>query len=206
MAITKDREYRSFEFREVEGAEDMIVEGVPIVLDEPTMMYEKDGLEYYEIISREAFKGAKIDDVVLNIDHLGKPAAKTKNKTLELDVRDGEVFMRADLSKNATGRELYEDIQNGFYDKMSFAFTVTDQKYDREKRTRTIKSIDRLYDVSAVTIPAYNQTSLMARSFFDVEAEKELAEARKREEAQRRAVAEYEYNLNLMKGLDSIEN
>jgi phage head maturation protease len=86
--------------------------------------------------------------------------------------------MDADLSKNATGRELNEDIKNGFYDKMSFAFTVAKESYDKKSRTRTIEAIDRLFDVSAVTFPAYNQTTISARSFFEVEAEKERAEAR----------------------------
>jgi uncharacterized protein len=88
------------------------------------------------------------------------------------------------LSKNASGRELYESIQNGFYDKMSFAFTVAETSYDKETRTRKILKIDRLYDVSAVDFPAYNQTTIYARSFFEAEAEKELAEARERRRKQ----------------------
>ena len=179
MAITKDREYRSFNFEE---SEDLIVEGVPIVFNQPTEVYEIDGIKYYEVIERGALDSADMSDVVLNVDHMGKPAAKTKNGTLELTVRDNDVFMRADLSKNATGRELKEDITNGFFDKMSFAFTIDDETYDRENRTRVIKKIKRLYDVSAVTIPAYNQTEIYSRSFFEVEAEKERMELRMREE------------------------
>ena len=180
MAITKDREYRAFEFKAKED-EEMLVEGSPVVFEERTEMFEIDGNKYYEKVARDAFLGALIDDVVLNIDHMGKPAAKTKNGTLELEVREEDIYMKADLSKNATGRELYEDITNGFYDKMSFAFTIADEEYDKDTRTRTIKRIDRLYDVSAVTVPAYQQTTLNARSFFTVEAEKELVEAREKE-------------------------
>lgn len=172
--ITNDREYRSFEFDSNE--ESMLIEGVPVVFNQRTKMYEYDGIEYFEEIDKDAFVGAKIDDVVLNIDHMGKPAAKTRNGTLVIDVRDNDVFIRADLSKNATGRELHEDIKNGFYDKMSFAFTVAEQSYDKKTRTRKILKIDKLYDVSAVTIPAYNQTSLSARSFFEAEVEKNMAE------------------------------
>ena len=180
MAITKDREYRSFEFSPTKEAE-MIIEGIPVVFEEKTVMFEVDGIKYYEKVSRDAFNGALIDDVVLNIDHVGKPAAKTKNGTLELEVRNNDIYMKADLSKNATGRELFEDITNGFYDKMSFAFTIADEEYDKDTRTRTIKRVDRLYDVSAVTVPAYQQTTLNARSFFSVEAEKELLEKREQE-------------------------
>ncbi len=167
--ITKDRQYRNFEFE----TKEMRIEGVPIVFEQPTKMFEYDGMEFYEVISRNALEGADMNDVVLNIDHKGKPAAKTKNGTLELRANESGLFISADLSKNATGRELHEDIENGFYDKMSFAFTIRELSYDKKTRTRRIEKIDRLFDVSAVTFPAYNQTSISARSFFEAEAEKE---------------------------------
>jgi HK97 family phage prohead protease len=168
--ITKDREYRNFTF---ETNEEMKLRGIPIVFEQETVLYVIDGIEYKEIIDRNALKGARIDDVVLNVDHQGKPAAKTKNGTLILDVRNNEVYMEADLTKNATGRELHEDVKNGFYDKMSFAFSVEADEYNRETHTRRITKIKRLYDVSCVTEPAYSQTSVSARSYFDAEAEKE---------------------------------
>lgn len=178
--ISKDRNYRSFNF---DSNEEMKIEGIPIVFEQPTVLHEYDGVKFYEIIDRDALNGAKIDDVVLNIDHTGKPAAKTKNGTLKIQLRENDVVIQADLSKNATGRELHEDISNGFYDKMSFAFTVAEDSYDRDTRTRRILKIDRLYDVSAVTVPAYDQTSLNARSFFEVEAEKERMEVRDKDVA-----------------------
>ena len=176
--ITKDRQYRNFEFE----TNEMRVEGQAVTFENPTMMFEIDGMQFYEVISRSAFEQAKIDDVVLVIDHKGKPAAKTKNGTLELRANESGLFISADLSKNATGRELHEDIENGFYDKMSFAFTISEESYDKSTRTRRIEKIDRLYDVSAVTFPAYEQTSISARSFFEEESEKELMEIRQREE------------------------
>ena len=160
----------------------MIVEGIPIVFDTPTVMFENDGVKYYEIIQRGALDDADMSDVVLNVDHMGKPCAKTKNGTLELTVRDADVFMRANLSKNASGRELKEDITNGFFDKMSFAMTIDDETYDKENRTRVITKIKRLYDVSAVTIPAYNQTEIYSRSFFEAEVEQERMELRMKNE------------------------
>jgi HK97 family phage prohead protease len=168
--ITKDREYRNFTF---ETDEEMRLVGVPVVFEQETVLYEIDGVQYKEIIDRNAFSNAKIDDTVLNIDHEGKPAAKTKNGTLKLDLRSDGLHIEADLSKNATGRELYEDVKNGFYDKMSFAFSVEADEYNRETHTRRITKIKRLYDVSCVTEPAYSQTSVSARSFFDAEVEKE---------------------------------
>lgn len=181
--ITKDRQYRAFDFQETD---DMIVEGQAVAFESPTVMFEMDGIKYYEVIDRSAFDQAQMNDVVLVIDHDGKPAAKTKNGTLELRKTESGLFIRADLSKNATGRELHEDIKNGFYDKMSFAFTVKKDSYDKQTRTRRIEEIDRLFDVSAVTFPAYDQTSISARSFFEQECEKEMKERmemQKREEA-----------------------
>ena len=179
--ISKDREYRAFEFE----TDEMQIEGKAVAFESPTVMYEYDGIKFYEVIDRNAFAEAKMDDVVLVENHQGRAAAKTKNRTLELRTSDDGLFIKADLSKNATGRELYEAIQNGFYDKMSFAFTVRKDSYDKESRTRRIEKIDRLFDVSAVDFPAYSETSISARSFFEAEAEKEMkerAEAQHREE------------------------
>jgi HK97 family phage prohead protease len=177
--ITPNREYRAFEFQSDD--EKMIVEGQAVTFENRTMMYEIDGIKFYEKISARAFDNTKMDDTILNVDHQGKPAAKTKNGTLELTKTEQGLFIRADLSKNATGRELYEDVKNGFYDKMSFAFTVRKDEYDKATRTRNILDIDRLYDTSIVTYPAYESTSIMARSFFDTEVEKERMEMRMRD-------------------------
>jgi len=171
--ITKDREYRSFVFERSEDENFMLVTGQPVIFNSPTVLYTYEGIDYKEKIDVRALEGALMNDVVFNIDHSGKPAAKTKNGTLKLELKSDGLYMQADLSKNATGRELYEDIINGFYDKMSFAFTVGQDDYDTATHTRTIKKIDRLYDVSAVTFPAYKDTSIKARSYFEAEAEKE---------------------------------
>lgn len=174
--ISKDREYRSFDFNMDDS--EMRVTGVPVVFNSPTTMFELDGVKFYEQIDARAFDEANMKDVVLTVNHQGTPAARTKNGTLNLNVRSADVFMDADLSKSSIGPALREDIRNGVYDKMSFAFTVKQDSYNKETRTRTIEKIERLYDVSVVTFPAYEQTSVSARSFFEAEAEKERAEAR----------------------------
>lgn len=191
--VTRDRHYRNFDFeyRETEDGK-MIVVGKPVVFNQETVIWEYDGVQYKEVINSRAFDDAKMDDVVFNVDHQGKPAAKTKNGTLKLFVQADGLYMEADLSKNATGRELFEDIRNGFYDKMSFAFKVEESSYNPDTRTRTILKIKRLYDVSAVTFPAYEQTSLVARSWAEAQFEKEkkAAEAAKKAaEAARNAEA-----------------
>lgn len=181
--ISQDREYRSFEFEAPEG--EMRVAGLAAVLGQRTLMGEFEGIKVYEQIDADAFNASDLSDVVLNVDHDGKPAAKTKNGTLKLQLRGDGLYMEADLSKNATGRELHEDIRNGFYDKMSFAFTVGESRFDKFERTRHITRIDKVYDVSAVTRPAYEQTSIQARSVAEAEAQAIIAEAKETERRKR---------------------
>ena len=186
--ITKDRQYRTFEVRaEPDG---MTVEGYAAVFDAPEVMYEVDGIKYSEVLERGAFDGSQMQDVVLNFDHSGKPLARTKNGTLKLTVDDHGLKALADLSSTAESRGLYEEIKAGLIDKMSFAFTVGKEMYDKATHTRSIQGIKRLYDVAAVTFPAYESTAITARSFFEVEAERERAEARMALEL---ALKRYEY-------------
>ena len=174
--ITKDRYYRPFEVRLSD--EEMRVEGYAAIFDAETVMYEYDGIQYKEVIDRNAFNGTQMQDVVMNYNHSGKPVARTKNGTLQLIIDDIGLRVSADLGGTQEARNLYEEIKAGYIDKMSFAFTVNADEYNRDTHTRRITDIKRLYDVAAVDIPAYDQTSIQARSFFEVEAEKERAEAR----------------------------
>ena len=174
--ITNDRVYRTFEVRaEPEGYR---VSGYAAVFDSPEVMYEFDGIQYKEVIERGAFDNAEMSDVVLNFNHQGKPAARTKNGTLQLTVDSRGLKVDGDLSSTAESRSLYEDIKTGLLDKMSFAFTVASEAYKRDTRTRRITGIKRVFDVAVVDRPVYESTSIMARSFFEAEAEKERAEAR----------------------------
>ena len=176
LMISKDRQYRAFEVRaELDG---MAVEGYAAVFERPEVMYEIGDIAYSEVIDRSAFSGAQMADVVMNFNHGGKPVARTKNGTLQLAMDDHGLKVRADLSGSVESRNLYEEIKTGLIDKMSFAFTVKDEQYDKSTRTRRITGIKRLYDVAAVDLPAYDSTTLVARSFFEAEAERERAEAR----------------------------
>lgn len=175
--ISNDRLYRHFEIRALD--EGYTIEGYAAVFDTPEVMYEYDGMQYLEEIRSGSFNEAEMKDVVLNFNHGGKPVARTKNNTLQLTIDQRGLFVRADLSGTEEGRRLYEEVKGGYLDKMSFAFTTNAEEYDKEKRLRSITQVKRLYDVAVVDIPAYNSTSVIARSFFQAEAEKELAEARK---------------------------
>lgn len=142
----------------------MIVTGRAIPFNSPTVLYEIDGIKYYEVIDSRALDGVDLSDVVLVVDHEGKPAARTKNDTLKLEVRSDGLYIEADLSKNNTGRELHEDIKNGFYQTMSFSFLVDKERFDTNTRTRTILKFKRIFDVSVVKFPAYSSTTISART------------------------------------------
>jgi hypothetical protein len=175
----KDREFRKFaEFniRALEnndGENDLYVEGYAATFDQPTVLMEYDGVEYKEQIDDKAFDEADMSDVIFNYNHGGKVMARTRNKTLQLTLDEKGLYVRAKLDGTDEGRKLYEEINGGYIDRMSFAFTVAEESYDRDNHTRTIRKVKKLYDVSAVDIPAYDSTSISARSFFEAEAEKE---------------------------------
>ena len=174
--ITKDRQYLAFDIQT--NSDSGSVEGYAAVFEQPTTLYECGGIQYKEVISRGAFDGAEMSDVVLNVGHQGKPAARTKNGSMQLGVDDYGLKFRADLTQTSYGRSVKEDVDAGLLDKASFAFTVADEVYDRAAHTRRINRFKRIFDCALVYFPAYDSTSITARSFFEAEAERERAEAR----------------------------
>ncbi len=106
--------------------------------------------------------------------------ARTRNQTLQLTIDNKGLYVRARLDGTSEGRKLYEEIRGGYIDRMSFAFTVAEDEYQKETRTRVIRKVKKLYDVSAVDIPAYDTTSISARSFFEAQEEIERKEKEKR--------------------------
>lgn len=185
----KEREYRAvvlpLRLPEAEKRIDSeyYVEGFATTFNKPYLLYELDGIKYYEEIDRHALDGADLSDVIMQYDHQGKVLARLSNGTLGLEPTNNGLFIFADLSKSQAAKELHEEIRNGLITKMSWAFTVAEDKYNRETRTRTITKIKKVYDVSAVSIPANGDTEISARSWLDgvIEAEKrEALEQRKR--------------------------
>ena len=140
-------------------------------------------MKYYEVIDRHALDEADMTDVIMQYDHNGKVLARQSNKTLIIEPNDKGLFVCADLSKSQASKELYEEINNGLVTRMSWAFTVAEESYNKETRTRTILKVKKVYDVSAVSIPANQDTEISARSYLDgvIEMEKqELLERRKK--------------------------
>lgn len=183
------RAFSTFELKEIrsdEGERQDYVHGVPVVFNTPTCLFEYEGVKFYEQIDRHAFDNCDMSDVIFNYNHGGRVAARIRNNTLKLAINDVCMEMDAFLGGTEYGRNLLEDIRGGYIDKMSFAFVVAEdgEEYDAATHTRTITRIKKLYDVSAVDIPAYDTTSISARDFFTEEYEKEkeaLGQAQLRE-------------------------
>lgn len=160
---------------------DFYVEGFATTF-EPYELFEVDGVTYYEQIDRNAFINADMSDVIMQYDHTGRVMARQSNGSLIIEPNDDGLFICADLSKSNASRELFEDISQGLVTKMSWAFTIAEEEFDRDTRTRLIKRVKKVYDVSAVSIPANDDTLISARSFFNgvIEEEKqELLERRR---------------------------
>jgi Phage head maturation protease len=167
MPIKKEREYRNangFTIPEGEGNE-LVLRGAPVVFNTPTVIAEWDGVKYYEVIDSRAFEDADMRDFVFNYNHSGSVFARTRNGTLTHEITATQMNVVAKLMpEDQRHQELYRDVKSGLIDKMSFSFTVEEENVNVETRTRTITKIKKLYDVSAVDIPAYNDTSIAARS------------------------------------------
>ena len=164
-----NREYRNMTVLEVKEAEnnEMVVEGFATTFNEPYTLYSDSDLIYREQVAPEAFENTDMSDVILQYNHEGRVFARISNNTLEVEPTDKGLFIRANLGGTEIGSNLYEEIAGGYTDKMSFGFTVDN---DEEVRTeaedgrvdilRTITGISKLYDVSAVSIPANDGTSI----------------------------------------------
>jgi len=187
MPRVAGREYR--DMQPMQAAEDMKVRGYASTF-EKYVLARIEGVDYYEQIDPHAFDKADMADVIMQYDHEGRVYARQSNGTLFLNVDERGLAVEADLSKTATQRGLYEDIKAGLITKMSFAFTIAEggDDYDPKTHTRTIYAIRKVFDVSAVSIPANPGTDISARSFLDGVIEAERAERLRAEErAQQRA-------------------
>lgn len=155
------------------------VEGYASTFNDPYVLFEDwDGNEYREIISPDAFKDADMSDVIMQYDHDGKVLARMSNGTLIVEPDAHGLFIAADLSGSQAARDLYEEISNGLVTRMSWAFSVGADEYDRDSKTTTITRVKKVYDVSAVSLPADPNTEISARNLLNgviEQSRKELA-------------------------------
>ena len=184
---SKEREYRNMELRLApieDGAEpSFFVEGHAATF-EPYVLMTIDDVDYSERIEPDAFEGADLSDVVFRVDHEGPVYARTSAGTVEVWADERGLAQRTDLGRTQRARDLYADIAAGNYPKMSFAFSVAEDEYDKATHTRIIKRIGKVYDVSPVSFPANPTTelSISTRAYFDGVIEAEKAERLEREQ------------------------
>lgn len=208
MAIRSDREYRSFQapvhvLSQEDGQEKRyIVEGYASTYA-PYTLFSEDGVDYREQIMPGAFDASDMSDVIFLYDHEGMVYARSRNGSLKIDADEKGLHIIADLGGTSESRKMYEQIASGLVDQMSFAFTVKDCDYEHTEGacTRKIVSVKKVYDVSAVSIPANPGTDIEAvsqRAAFNGEIERIKTERLERE--RRLDLAKAKYNFLKRKG------
>ena len=189
MEDSRERRLGAVECRSEEGGR-MVIEGYAAVFGSETLIGTEERGFYEEIDSR-AFEGADMRDVCLRYNHSDGFAilARTRNKSLTLTPDEKGLFVRAELLDTQDGVDMFKRIKAGLIDKMSFAFTVKDEQV-REGRTphRIIKRFDRIFDVSVVDTPAYEDTSIYARSLERADAWRGAPDGAEYREAEQLAV------------------
>lgn len=178
MIKTNEREYRDFKLTVLQAEEpqqeEMVVRGYASTFNEPYTLFEFEGEKYMEQVDPAAFTSADMSDVIFQYNHEGRVFARQSNGTLRVETDDHGLAIEADLGGTDIGRGLYEEIKGGYTDKMSFGFRVNADRWeDRVAENgdtihlRTITEIGKVYDVSAVSIPANDATSISVRNLSD---------------------------------------
>ena len=199
MPMKSDREYRNIQVQDLEtrSAEDggMFVEGYATTFNQPYRLCGDEQITVNEQIDRGAFAETDMSDVIMQYDHQGRVFARMSNGTLQLSQDDHGLRILADLGGTEIGRQLFEEIRGGYTNKMSFGFTVPEGGDVRTRSKgedghitilRTITKIGKLYDVSAVSLPANDATEISSRTISDGLIAEAQEEIRAEEERQRK--------------------
>ena len=205
--LDEGRQYRNidvsrFERRKEDDGE-RVVTGYATTFNQPYELLSFDGYTIMEQVDSHAFDDCDMSDVIMQYDHEGRVFARTANGTLEVTPDETGLRIRARLDGTELGRQVYDEIEGGYTTKMSFGFRVSEDTReiteDHETNTvtvlRTITKISKLFDVSAVSLPANDATSISARSYADglideLKQERLAAERRKRQKAAIRIMCE----------------
>lgn len=153
---------------------------------EPYVLYETPDGPIYERFEPGCFDGCDMSDVIFQLNHQGTVMARQSNGSLIVEPDAAGLFTAADLGRTEAARRLYEEISTGMITKMSWGFILGDYYYDQDARTIVHKTVKKIFDVSAVSIPANNNTEINARSWADgvidlaARSEAELDDRRRR--------------------------
>ena len=153
---------------------------------EPYVLFELEDGPIYERFERGCFNGCDMSDIIFQLNHQGTVMARQSNGSLIVEPDENGLFTAADLGRTEAARRLYEEISTGMITKMSWGFIVGEYYYDFASRTIVHTKVKKIFDVSAVSIPANNNTEINARSWADgvidlaARSEAELDERRRR--------------------------
>lgn len=183
-------ETRTMEVRAAE--EEMVLEGYAAKFEETT------NLGYFnERIARGAFSEVMDNDVRFLLNHKGMPMARTSNGTLEMEAREEGLWTRAKLNDTQQSRDVYAAVKRGDINSMSFAFTIAEDSHDTDSNLRTVEKVKQIFEVSAVSFPAYPTTSLEARDAFAAKKAKPEVQPEPKAEVQPEQKTESENRRNL---------
>lgn len=172
-----------------EDSKEQKVTGLALRFNEPTVLFSVGGIDYLEVIDPRALDNCDMSDVVLTRNHNNdRLLARTKNGTLQLSVTSEGLEFTAELADTQLGEDTFKLIKRGDIDGCSFGGCVEEESYNVETHTRTILKMSSLFDISAVTFPAYESTNVepAVRAAFGIEAAEEevkkleLAEAKRK--------------------------
>ena len=170
---------------------DYYVEGYASTFNDPYTLYKYGDWEYVEVIDPDAFRDADMSDIIMQFDHQGKVYARMSNHTLIVEPDQHGLFVAADLGKTTNSRMMWEDIDAGLVTRMSWGFTIAPDGISyvddesQHRTTATITKVTKVFDVSAVSLPADPNTEISARSLYDGAIERVQEERLLRETAQR---------------------
>lgn len=194
--LSEGRQYRDIDVslfeRRIEDDGAMYVKGYATTFGQPYLLMRDGNYSVYEQIAPDAYDDCDMSDVIMQYDHRGRVFARISNGTLSVAPDEKGLGMEARLDGTSLGRQVYEEIEGGYTTKMSQGMVVGEdvREITEDKETgevtilRTIIKITKLYDVSAVSLPANDATSISARSYGEgviAEAKEELLEREKRE-------------------------
>ena len=196
-----EREYRIINATAMEIREEQdgrkVVEGYATTFNEEYKLWGDERYQVMESVDGNAFANTDMADVIMQYDHEGPVFARTGNGTLKLEADSHGLKVTADLGGTERGRQLYEEIKGGYTTKMSFGFRVktAERMIEEDEVTgnvtvhRKITAIEKLYDVSAVSLPANDATEISARNISegviaDVKEERLAIEAQRKTKEQ----------------------
>lgn len=177
-AKLNEREYRDFILAvvptEEQSEERKVVRGYASTFNQPYTLWEDSEFVVQEQVDSRAFESADMEDVIFQYNHEGRVFARVSNGTLSVAPDETGLSIEADLGGTDIGQQLFQEIKGGYTTKMSYGYTVNGSEWEERKledgRTlelRTVTSIGKVYDVSAVSIPANNATSISVRNLSD---------------------------------------